>query len=44
VPDAREGVSICNALRRLGEHMEEILAWLGYDAAHIERLRQEHVV
>jgi len=28
----------------LGEHTEDILAWFGYDAAHIEQLRQEKVV
>jgi crotonobetainyl-CoA:carnitine CoA-transferase CaiB-like acyl-CoA transferase len=28
----------------LGEHTQEILEWLGYDAAYIERLRQERVV
>lgn len=28
----------------LGEHTEEILQWLGYDAAAIERLRQEKVL
>jgi len=32
------------AAPRLGEHTQEILAWLGYDAAHIERLHQERVV
>jgi crotonobetainyl-CoA:carnitine CoA-transferase CaiB-like acyl-CoA transferase len=32
------------AAPRLGEHTQEILEWLGYDAAHIERLRQERVV
>jgi crotonobetainyl-CoA:carnitine CoA-transferase CaiB-like acyl-CoA transferase len=28
----------------LGEHTQEILEWLGYDTAHIERLRHERVV
>jgi crotonobetainyl-CoA:carnitine CoA-transferase CaiB-like acyl-CoA transferase len=28
----------------LGEHTEEILHWLGYDAAAIDRLRQERVL
>jgi crotonobetainyl-CoA:carnitine CoA-transferase CaiB-like acyl-CoA transferase len=28
----------------LGEHTQEILEWLGYDTAHIERLRPERVV
>jgi CoA:oxalate CoA-transferase len=28
----------------LGEHTEEILQWLGYDAAAIDRLRQEKVL
>jgi crotonobetainyl-CoA:carnitine CoA-transferase CaiB-like acyl-CoA transferase len=32
------------AAPRLGEHTEEILAWLGYDAEHIARLRQAQVV
>jgi len=29
---------------RLGEHTRDILQWLGYDAAQIERLRQDNVV
>ena len=28
----------------LGEHTQEILEWLGYDAEYIERLRQAQVV
>jgi crotonobetainyl-CoA:carnitine CoA-transferase CaiB-like acyl-CoA transferase len=32
------------AAPELGEHTEEILRWLGYDAAAIERLRQEKVL
>jgi crotonobetainyl-CoA:carnitine CoA-transferase CaiB-like acyl-CoA transferase len=32
------------AAPELGEHTEEILRWLGYDAAAIERLRQETVL
>jgi crotonobetainyl-CoA:carnitine CoA-transferase CaiB-like acyl-CoA transferase len=28
----------------LGEHTEEILHWLGYDIAAIDRLRQEKVL
>jgi crotonobetainyl-CoA:carnitine CoA-transferase CaiB-like acyl-CoA transferase len=28
----------------LGEHTEEILQWLGYDAEAIDRLRQENVL
>jgi succinyl-CoA---D-citramalate CoA-transferase len=28
----------------LGEHTEEILHWLGYDADAIDRLRQEKVL
>jgi crotonobetainyl-CoA:carnitine CoA-transferase CaiB-like acyl-CoA transferase len=32
------------AAPQLGEHTEEILHWLGYDAAAIDRLRQEKVL
>jgi CoA:oxalate CoA-transferase len=32
------------AAPELGEHTEEILRWLGYDAAAIERMRQEKVL
>jgi crotonobetainyl-CoA:carnitine CoA-transferase CaiB-like acyl-CoA transferase len=28
----------------LGEHTEDVLHWLGYDATDIERLRQEKVL
>jgi crotonobetainyl-CoA:carnitine CoA-transferase CaiB-like acyl-CoA transferase len=28
----------------LGEHTEEVLHWLGYDADAVERLRQEKVL
>jgi formyl-CoA transferase len=37
-------VQLGPAAPRLGEHTQEVLEWLGYDAAHIERLRQERVV
>jgi crotonobetainyl-CoA:carnitine CoA-transferase CaiB-like acyl-CoA transferase len=32
------------AAPQLGEHTEEVLQWLGYDAAAIDRLRQEKVL
>jgi CoA:oxalate CoA-transferase len=32
------------AAPQLGEHTEEILHWLGYDAAAVDRLRQEKVL
>jgi crotonobetainyl-CoA:carnitine CoA-transferase CaiB-like acyl-CoA transferase len=32
------------AAPRLGEHTQEILQWLGYNAEHIERLRQQQAI
>ena len=37
-------VQVEPAAPRLGEHTQELLTWLGYDAAHVARLRQERVV